>query len=59
MSSMKLARKEGQTWHFAEPEHCGWAQTFEERSTFDEEIDVSSVDEVNNFCSMCQDRRGE
>jgi hypothetical protein len=55
---MKLAQKEGQTWHFAEPDHCGWAQTFEERGTFDEEIDVSSVDEVSRFCSMCRERRG-
>ena len=54
---MKLARKQGQTWHFAEPDHCGWAQTFLERDSFDETTEVVSVDEVGEFCSMCRERR--
>lgn len=54
---MRVARKTEQTWHFSEPEHCGWAQTFAERGEFDESIEVSSLDEVGEFCSMCRERR--
>lgn len=55
---MKLARKEAM-WHFAEPDHCGWAQTFVERNSFDETRDVDSIDVVGDFCSMCRERREE
>lgn len=54
---MRISRKARQTWHFAEPEHCGWAQTFAERDEFDETIEVASLDDVSNFCSMCRERR--
>ncbi|MFB6199054.1 MAG: hypothetical protein ABEI52_12440 [Halobacteriaceae archaeon] len=54
---MELARKSGKMWHFAEPDHCGWAQTFVERDEFEETVEVSSLDEVGEFCSMCLERR--
>lgn len=54
---MRLARKKEQMWHFAEPDHCGWAQTFVERDEFEETIEATSVDEVGDFCSMCRERR--
>jgi len=54
---MKVSRKEDQMWHFSGPEHCGWAQTFVERDEFEETIEISSLSEVSDFCSMCQERR--
>jgi phage-related protein len=54
---MRISRKEEQMWHFSEPEHCGWAQTFVEEDEFEESIEVSSLDKVTNFCSMCRERR--
>jgi hypothetical protein len=59
MVGMKLARKEGMMWHFAEMNHCGWAQTFDEKNSFDETREVESIDGVGNFCSMCRERREE
>ncbi len=56
---MKLSRKAGQKWHFSEPDHCGWAQTFTERDAFEEQIDVASIDEVDAFCDMCRERRSD
>jgi hypothetical protein len=55
--AMKLSRKQGQAWHFTEPDHCGWAQTFTERESFDETVEVSALTEVGEFCSMCEERR--
>jgi hypothetical protein len=54
---MKVSRKENQKWHFAEPDHCGWAQTFTEGDAFEETIEVSSIGELDDFCSMCRERR--
>lgn len=54
---MKVSRKEEQMWHFSEPEHCGWAQTYAERDEFEETIEISSLGEVGDFCSMCRERR--
>lgn len=54
---MELARKSGKMWHFAEHNYCGWAKTFKERDEFEETIEVSSLDEVGEFCSMCEERR--
>jgi hypothetical protein len=54
---MKLARKGNKMWHFAEPDHCGWAQTFAGREEFKEITEVSSLDDVGEFCSMCRERR--
>jgi len=59
ISVMKISRKKDKTWHFAEPDHCGWAQTFVERDEFDEVTQVTSLNEVNDFCSMCRERREE
>jgi hypothetical protein len=56
---MKLSRKADKTWHFTEPNHCGWAQTFTEEDSFEETTEVSSLDEVGDFCSMCRERRKE
>lgn len=56
---MQLSRKQNQTWHFTKPDHCGWAQTFTERDAFDETIQVSSIEEVSDFCTMCRERREE
>ncbi|MDB9233762.1 hypothetical protein [Halorubrum ezzemoulense] len=56
---MQLSRKEDQIWHFTNPDHCGWAQTFSDRNSFDETINVSSINEVSDFCSMCSERREE
>jgi hypothetical protein len=41
---MKVSRKREQMWHFAEPEHCGWAQTFAEKEEFDETIFLQGED---------------
>lgn len=54
---MELARKQEQMWHFAHPDHCGWAQNFTKKDEFDETIEVSSIEEVGEFCSMCRERR--
>lgn len=56
---MRLFRKNEGAWHFAEPDHCGWAQTFLDRNSFEETIEVSSIEDVSEFCSMCQERREE
>jgi hypothetical protein len=54
---MRVSRKEDKMWHFTEPDHCGWAQTFTEEDSFEETIEVSSVNEVDDFCGMCRERR--
>ena len=52
---MKLSRKEEMMWHYAEPTHCGWAQYYANHDEFDEHIEVSSIDEVGEFCTMCRE----
>ena len=54
---MKRSRKHGKAWHFTEPDHCDSAQTFTERESFDETVDVSALTEVGEVCSMCEERR--
>lgn len=56
---MKLLRKHGKKWHFAEPEHCEWAATYTDRQAFDEHIDVPSLEAVNGdaVCGLCRRRR--
>ena len=48
---MWLSRKDGGTWHFSNPDYCGWARTFDERDTFDETVHVWSPASVGEFCS--------
>lgn len=55
---MNIARIDGGKWHFAEMNHCNWAQMFTEENSFDETAEVSSVDKVGEFCTMCRERRG-
>lgn len=54
---MRVARKSGMMWHFAELPNCGWAQNFASEGSFDEVMTVSSVDELDEFCSLCREQR--
>jgi len=56
---MRVSRKEDKMWHFTEPDHCGWAQTFSEENSFEETIEISSIEEIGGFCGMCRERREE
>lgn len=38
---MELAPGSGKMWHFANYNHCGWAQMFKQNDVFDETIVVS------------------
>ena len=54
---MKIAAKEHKLWHFYDPPQCDWAETLKEKESFVEIREVSSLDEVNDLCSMCRERR--
>lgn len=54
---MRLSRKRGQVWHFADSPHCDWAETYTDEDAFEEHVEVRSTNQVNRLCSTCLKRR--